>query len=148
MADHTPITNRRQLLIGTSALALTGALAGAAPVKALLPAPSPNFSALDPAQLAYNRAVQLEKEMRVCQGWRGKPGKKFYALYRKFIDAELALADTEAASLSGIKVKVMRIGADMLWREGDHCMASRLGFSVMADLDRMIADMPDFGRLS
>ena len=151
MAKPSLTTNRRDLLIGASAFAVTGgavALPGSAPLSGMSPAmdvlvsPAREAPGPDPAHAAYVRATKAEGELRKCRRANGEDKQEFHALYRAFIDAELSLADTAATSLMGVSAKITRIAADQWWRHGDMCMGSRLGFSVLADLKRMIAATP------
>lgn len=139
MAKPSLITNRRQLLIGAGALALTGAALPAYAFGSRALSRGGGAPGFDPASLAFFRAAKAEGELRKCPLTNWEDEQEYYTLYRAFIDAELTLANTPATSLTGISAKIKRLGADMLWKHGDMCMASRLGFSALTDLHRMIA---------
>ncbi len=148
MADHTPITNRRQLLIGTSALALTSV---ALPAAALAPAALQNPDPLgrDPAHLAYYWVREAEAKLRVFTG--GREG--YNKLYNDLAAAEEALAETDATSLMGVHAKLKHIITVMDWGVHDRCIEAHLCRSALDDLNQMIVATPpdfafDFGRLS
>ncbi len=145
MADHTPITNRRQLLIGTSSLALTGAVTGALtgaalPVQALLPPAlqSPDPLGRDPAHMAYYRVREAEAALRVSPNNQ----EAYNARYNILAAAEETLAETDATSLMGVRAKLKHIITVMDWGVHDRCIECHLCRSALDDLNQMIVATP------
>ena len=139
MADPFIITNRRQLLTGVGAVVGSGALTAGVLFSNPLIANEivDAVTQLDPACAAFECCTEIEQRL-----WVYPPEEEagFYALYRTFINAELTLADTPAESLWGVRGKLHRLAKDMTWREGDNRMCSRLGLSLLRDLDRMTGE--------
>ncbi len=148
MAEKPSITDRRHLLIGTSALALTGALTGVstgapAPEKVWRPpfAMAAETSGVDPAYVLYIRAKRAETQVNAFRGG-SMDELEYKALFNTYITTERKLAATPARSLKGVLGKMKRIAADQEWQADDPYLVSCLGLSVMADLRRMIAALP------
>ena len=131
MAKPSSSTNRRQLLIGTGALAATAATGLDATV----------WSGPDPAYLLYLRAVRTDDAYNNFTG--DEESDEYRALFDTLIATEQKLAATPATSLMGVWGKMKRIANEQCWKPGDHYLESRLGLSVLADLNQMaIATVP------
>ena len=127
MATPPSSTNRRQLLIGAGALATTGAVG-------LDTTPS---SKPDSAYLLYLHVVRTDDAFNNFTG--DEESDEYRALFDTLIAAERKLAATPATSLMGVWGKMKRIADDQCWKPGDYYLDSRLGLSVLADLNRMAA---------
>ena len=148
MAKPSLTTNRRDLLIGASAFAVTGgasALPGSPPLSAIGPAmdalasPAGEAPGLDPAYVLYVRATAAEGRVNA---FSGRNAGEHDALYDAYIAAQLKLAATPSTSLMGVRGKMKRLAADRFWEPDDSWLESCLGLSVLADLWRMIAATP------
>lgn len=127
MAKSSSSTNRRQLLIGSGALAATGTVG----LDATL------WSEPDPAYLLYLRAVRSETAINSFRG--DEEGDEYKTLFDSHIATERKLAATPATSLMGVWGKMKRLADDQYWAPDDYCLESCLGLSVLADLNRMTA---------
>ena len=127
MAKPSSSTNRRQLLIGTGALAATAATGLDATV----------WSGPDPAYLLYLHVVRTDDAFNNFTG--DEESDEYRTLFDTLITAERKLAATPATSLMGVWGKMKRIADDQCWKPGDYYLESCLGLSVLADLNRMAA---------
>ena len=100
----------------------------------------------DPAYLAYLHAETSEDDFNACQS--DEDGDEYQALCSAYIDSERTLAATPASSLVGILGKIRRLAADRDWHPENPVLESRLGLSVMADLERMVTAIPSRARHS
>ena len=127
MAKPSSSTNRRQLLIGTGALAATAATGLDATV----------WSGPDPAYLLYLHVVRTDDAFNNFTG--DEESDEYRTLFDTLITAERKLAATPATSLMGVWGKMKRIADDQCWKPDDCYLESCLGLSVLADLNRMAA---------
>ena len=127
MAKPSSNTNRRQLLIGTGALAATAATGLDATV----------WSSPDPAYLLYLHAVRTDDAYNNFTG--DEESGEYRALFDTLIATERKLAATPATSLLGVWGKMKRLADDQYWEPDGYCAEFCLGLSVLADLNRMAA---------
>lgn len=159
MADHTSTTNstlihstnRRQLLFGTSALALAGvstsvlannALASTLPASPTGGAPVPISVTDDPACRAFLVAKAAKDAVN---SYRGPENSYYEHLVDHHIFAHQALSATPSQNLRGVHAKIWWLVDDMHWDDDDPLLESALGLSILRDLARMTGQSPITG---